>query len=404
MNSAITALAILAGCATAQPYVETMNVASCADLVAAAEATSGGDILGQLAEEYITCDGWTTVEVKQNKLKLVSDLPRQTLTKVRFAVDSGAVLRVEVPGGALEFASSDPFDQSAASDLTQEVDGGYLYVAAGGRARFFTPAVFMYNGGVTTSSSSVESMNHGGCVYNEGYLRFEGGFTAGVCKTVPSDPSILQGDGAGLWNGPEGQVVFKGFTSFEGNGEPTGLSKGGREGRDGGAIYNAGKISFFEPTEFIDNHAYQGGSIYNAEGAELKFLKRAKVTFDESYAQGNGGHIANYGLLVLRNTGWFHDGLSEGSGGAIYTLGEMLFVKHVDFIDNTAGAHGGAIATNYDLIEFLPEDVTYEGNSRTNADFDFECNNVYANGSADGGEDGYTCIPGGPGSSYSTSN
>lgn len=78
------------------------------------------------------------------------------------------------------------------------------------------------------------------------------------------------------------------------------------------------------------------------------------------------------------------------------------FVKHVDFLDNTAGAHGGAIATDFSLIEFLPEDATYEGNSRTNADSDFECNNVYANGSADGGEDGYTCIPGGVGSSYST--
>ena len=68
----------------------------------------------------------------------------------------------------------------------------------------------------------------------------------------------------------------------------------------------------------------QGGSIYNAEGAELKFLKRSKVSFDESYAQGNGGHIANYGLLVLRNTAVFHDGLSDASGGAIYSDGEML--------------------------------------------------------------------------------
>lgn len=67
----------------------------------------------------------------------------------------------------------------------------------------------------------------------------------------------------------------------------------------------------------------QGGSIFNAEGAELKFLKKAKVTFDESYAQGNGGHIANYGSLVFRNTAWFNNGLSEGSGGAIYSDGEM---------------------------------------------------------------------------------
>lgn len=47
----------------------------------------------------------------------------------------------------------------------QEVNGGFLYIAAGGRARFFTTAVFMYNGGVTTASE--DSMTHGGCVYNE---------------------------------------------------------------------------------------------------------------------------------------------------------------------------------------------------------------------------------------------
>lgn len=42
------------------------------------------------------------------------------------------------------------------------------------------------------------------------------------------------------------------------------------------------------------------------------------------------------------------------------------FVKHQDFLYNTAGAHGGAIATQFALIEYIPEDATYEGNSRTN--------------------------------------
>lgn len=64
----------------------------------------------------------------------------------------------------------------------------------------------------------------------------------------------------------------------------------------------------------------------------------------------------------------------------------------MDFLENTAGAHGGAIATNYDLIEFLPQDATYEGNDITNRDRDYVCKDVYANGSADGGEDGYTCL------------
>lgn len=75
--------------------------ANCADLLAAAEATSEGDIEGQLSAAEITCDGWTTVEVAQNKLKLTTG--QQTgaghtlFTSVRFAVAADAVLRVEVP-------------------------------------------------------------------------------------------------------------------------------------------------------------------------------------------------------------------------------------------------------------------------------------------------------------------
>lgn len=49
----------------------------------------------------------------------------------------------------------------------QEVSGGYLNVAAGGRARFFASAVFMYGVGVKTISE--DSKANGGCVYNEVY-------------------------------------------------------------------------------------------------------------------------------------------------------------------------------------------------------------------------------------------
>jgi len=85
--------------------------ASCADLVAAAEATSRGDILGQMTQEFVTCDDWTTIEVKENKFKLVGELSRYTLKRVRFAVASGSVLRVEVPG-PIEFAASFQGDDS----------------------------------------------------------------------------------------------------------------------------------------------------------------------------------------------------------------------------------------------------------------------------------------------------
>lgn len=61
----------------------------------AAESTSGGDIQGNVVEAEITCDDWTTVNVNQNKLKLVGMSTK--FDSVRFAVASGAVLRVDVP-------------------------------------------------------------------------------------------------------------------------------------------------------------------------------------------------------------------------------------------------------------------------------------------------------------------
>lgn len=45
------------------------------------------------------------------------------------------------------------------------MNGAYLYIAAGGRARFFATSVWMYEAGVTTTSE--DSMVHGGCIYNE---------------------------------------------------------------------------------------------------------------------------------------------------------------------------------------------------------------------------------------------
>ncbi|CAM9987366.1 unnamed protein product [Pylaiella littoralis] len=381
MKSAIAALTLLTFFCAGAAHMATMDIANCDDLVAAAEATSEGDVEGQLSETEITCDGWTTVEVAQNRFSLTGqEETGHTFTGVRFAVAAGAALRVEVPA---EFTG----------DTTQEVNGGVLHVADSGYTRFFKP-VSMHDVGVT--SPSADGMVNGGCIYNEGIVRFEDEFTAKGCKTLSPEESAYAGNGGALWNGAGGKVVFKGPASMIGCGElPVVEGFVQYPGLDGGAIYTLGQVSFFEDAEFVDNEGEDGGAIGIGSEGVVKFLKRAKATFDGNRSGGSGGHvyIDFSGSLVLRNTGLFTNGLADGSGGAISTDGEMLFVKHVDFLDNTSGAHGGAIATNFELISFLPEDATYEGNSRTNGDFDFECDNVYINGDADGGEDGFICLP-----------
>ena len=109
----------------------------------------------------------------------------------------------------------------------------------------------------------------------------------------------------------------------------------------------------------------RGGALHNAASGVVKFLKGAEASFSESFAAGRGGQVYNEGSLVFRDMAAFSEGYSGGSGGAIYSEGTMQFFKHVDFVDNVADAHGGAIASSYDLIDYLPEDVTYSGNSRT---------------------------------------
>lgn len=48
----------------------------------------------------------------------------------------------------------------------------------------------------------------------QGYLRFEGEFHAQQCMNVAEDDA-RPGNGSGLWNGPEGKVIFKSNVAME---------------------------------------------------------------------------------------------------------------------------------------------------------------------------------------------
>lgn len=96
-TTASSALCMMTSNKNTSSFSVSPTTANCDDLVAAAAATSEGNIVGQLNEVEITCDTWTTVEVAQNKFKLTGEEDGYTFTNVRFAVAADAVLRVEVP-------------------------------------------------------------------------------------------------------------------------------------------------------------------------------------------------------------------------------------------------------------------------------------------------------------------
>eukprot|EP00752_Nemacystus_decipiens_P001324 g1314.t1 len=345
------------------------ELGTCAELEAAAEAAAtSGDILGQLTEAEIACDDWVNVEVAGNKLKLDGDAGTSyTLEKIRFVVKSGAVLRVEVP---VEFTGGDVRVESgvaaAVPGLSQTVNGGALNVEEGARVRFVS-SVKMGNIGVDTVD--LDNMVHGGCVYNQGLIRFEGDFYAEDCHAVSSIDDFrvaMGGNGAGIYNGEGGQVVFKQAVEMRFCGNWPWGSNGPEPGADGGAIYTDGKVSFFEDALFEHNEGDEGSALWIGASGVVKFLKRSKARFLSNSGYGNGGAVYNGGNLVMRNTAEFSQGrTSFGKGGCIYygPSAEAMFTKSVSFFGCTTDMmDGGAIYIDYANLEFLPQDATFDSN------------------------------------------
>lgn len=66
--------------------------------MAAAQATSSGDVLGTLTSGEISCGQWTTLEITANRLKLVGDATTAyKLDNARFSVGEDGVFRSDVP-------------------------------------------------------------------------------------------------------------------------------------------------------------------------------------------------------------------------------------------------------------------------------------------------------------------
>ncbi|CAM9360415.1 unnamed protein product, partial [Hapterophycus canaliculatus] len=340
--------------------------ASCADLKTAAEATSSGDILGMLMEEEITCDEWLNAEITGNKLKLDGDAgTTYKFDKVRFVVKSGAVLRVEVPVEFTGDRTQVPIVKALSSRLERTVNGGVLNVEEDARARFFS-SVLMHGVGVDTVD--LDNMVHGGCIYNQGLVRFEGEFNADGCETVSSIEDYrvaMAGNGAGIYNGKFAKVVFKGAVDMTFCGNWPWLSNGAEPGMDGGAIYTLGKVTFFEDARFENNEGDEGGALWIGFAGVVKFLKNSTATFMSNSGPGNGGAINNYGVLFMKGEAFFNQGRStRGSGGCIHygPIAESVFRKPVDFYGCQAAADGGAIYIDYINVEFLPQEATYRSN------------------------------------------
>jgi hypothetical protein len=145
-------------------------------------------------------------------------------------------------------------------------------------------------------------------------------------------------------------------------------------GDDGGALYNrhSGSIDVIEHTQFIGNHAEDGGAIDNYGRIGVLF----DVLFERNAADSEGGALNNDNIdgvieeirevIFRHNTAGVNGGADtigrNGHGGALATEGSILLIVDTLFYNNTAHPYGGAIGLDAGSIGAI-NNTQFLGNS-----------------------------------------
>lgn len=363
-----------------------IEVVTCEELKQAVQLTAdSGDHHVALAAGGVSCDEWTTFTIEHNKFHLVAEeggsLPKRhvyALENVRFLVLSG-VFQSDV---ALSFTTG-------VGNMIQEVNGGLLNVAPGAHAHFESAVLMqgvtiegVHRGGFDETSGK----GFGGCIYNQGSIRFEGYLLAKGCAIVGGQEGIA-GNGGGIFNGKTGDIVFKGRanisdcrTTAPAVVDDTDLDDASslykapvNDMSRGGGIYNEGKMWMFKTANFLDNASGAGGAIFNH--GEMDFVqKKALFIRNRSHGYGDcysgndgryfsGGQVLNTGSITFDGGVVFEDGRTGGFGGAIGNYGSVIINTYALFKRNYAGCMGGAISSPPNATFELLKDARFQANT-----------------------------------------
>ncbi len=194
----------------------------------------------------------------------------------------------------------------------------------------------------------------------------------------------------------------------------------------GGAIYSEGRC-FIASTEFIGNHGYFGGAIYDKEVVVLQggveFSQNEAYLGGAIYAHARGHLTIESGSnKFISNVARFSDSATQthGSGAAIYVSsgadsGGEATIENAEFIGNEAYKYGGAIA-NYGTTTtsncYFEKNVASIGGAVCNADRyissgdNFTGNGAYCGGDKESseGHDWFYTAGGNGGAIYSANN
>lgn len=230
-------------------------------------------------------------------------------------------------GGAID----NYFYNDAANDGYVNVSNATFTLngAANGGA-IYNHAVVAQTGNMSINNSSFTSNTAtvaGGALYNEGELTFDGS------TRFTTNTAALQG--GALFNSDSGEVLFKKLATFTGN-QATGTAT-----TEGGAINNAGTVTFEKNAVFTNNQADAGGAIVNNGGTLT--LTEASV-FQSNHANLVGGALLNNSGTVSLTDATFRNNSATAAGGAIANDSGTINLNGTNtFVGNTANGHANDI-------------------------------------------------------------
>lgn len=202
-------------------------------------------------------------------------------------------------------------------------NGGAIYNSAAGTTDTVGGVMQLNNSTFTGNTAG----GNGGALYNEGELTFDGS------TRFTTNTAALQG--GALFNSDSGEVLFKKLATFTGN-QATGTAT-----TEGGAINNAGTVTFEKNAVFTNNQADAGGAIVNNGGTLT--LTEASV-FQSNHANLVGGALLNNSGTVSLTDATFRNNSATAAGGAIANDSGTITLNGTNtFIGNTANGHANDI-------------------------------------------------------------
>ena len=229
---------------------------------------------------------------------------------------SGMTLTGSSGGGITLTAGTITFNGTNKFTSNRAENGGALYIASDANVTFNSAPEF----------SSNTATSNGGALY----------IASGATVTLPNGQAFTSNtavNGGAIYNA--GTLTFSGTSTFESNNAST----------SGGAIYSAGQITFTGAPTFKTNgttSTTNGGAIYAASGANITFS--AAPTLRGNLAENGGvfyvdGGAVSFGNYSVTFTG---DTTNVTNGGLFYVdSGRVEFAGASTFTKHIAAANGG---------------------------------------------------------------